>query len=210
MIFAQQGFHGTSTREIARLADISEVTLYRHYENKEAVFLGALESSLDTITKRSGFLRKTGNTKPSEDVLPQILSLLHDVATYAPQAAKLIAIAYLEVHGLAEEMCSTRLGAIFKEITAYLNANMRTGRLRSIDPGLATAAMALSAVAQTGIQRFTPTQTGPRSKIHKTIDDFSAFWASVLIPKQDDLSADRDTDSSLLPETEATINAAKA
>ena len=33
-LFASQGYHATSTREIARLADVSENTLFRHFDNK--------------------------------------------------------------------------------------------------------------------------------------------------------------------------------
>jgi AcrR family transcriptional regulator len=37
-LFARQGYHGTSTREIAHLADISENTLFRYFEHKEDLF----------------------------------------------------------------------------------------------------------------------------------------------------------------------------
>ena len=40
-LFARQGYHGTSTREIARLADISENTLFRYFEHKEDLFWAA-------------------------------------------------------------------------------------------------------------------------------------------------------------------------
>lgn len=38
-LFARQGYHGTSTREIARLADVSENTIFRHFDRKEDLFL---------------------------------------------------------------------------------------------------------------------------------------------------------------------------
>ena len=33
-LFARQGYHGTSTREIARLADVSENTIFRQFDRK--------------------------------------------------------------------------------------------------------------------------------------------------------------------------------
>ncbi len=33
-LFARQGYHGTSTREIARIAEVSENTLFRHFACK--------------------------------------------------------------------------------------------------------------------------------------------------------------------------------
>ena len=37
-LFARQRYHGTSTREIAYLAEVSENTTFRHFENKEDLF----------------------------------------------------------------------------------------------------------------------------------------------------------------------------
>jgi len=37
-LFAQNGFHGTSVRNIARAADVSEALLYRHFPSKEALY----------------------------------------------------------------------------------------------------------------------------------------------------------------------------
>jgi len=41
--FADKGFHGARSREIARRAGISETLVFRHFENKERLFEAALE-----------------------------------------------------------------------------------------------------------------------------------------------------------------------
>jgi len=37
-LFAQKGFKGTSTKDIARLAKVNEVTLFRYFPNKAKLF----------------------------------------------------------------------------------------------------------------------------------------------------------------------------
>lgn len=37
-LFAQRGFKGTTTKEVARAAGVSEALLYRHFPNKEALY----------------------------------------------------------------------------------------------------------------------------------------------------------------------------
>src|SRR5512137_1191982 len=37
-LFSQKGFLGATTREIAREAEVAEVTLFRHFPSKEALF----------------------------------------------------------------------------------------------------------------------------------------------------------------------------
>jgi AcrR family transcriptional regulator len=37
-VFAEKGFHGTTTRELAEAAGVSEALLFKHFPNKEALF----------------------------------------------------------------------------------------------------------------------------------------------------------------------------
>lgn len=37
-LFAEKGFHGTTTRELARAAGVSEALLFKHFPNKEALY----------------------------------------------------------------------------------------------------------------------------------------------------------------------------
>jgi AcrR family transcriptional regulator len=52
VLFSRQGYHGTSTREIAQLAQVSEVTVYRYFEHKEDIFRSALDSSFSGVKPR--------------------------------------------------------------------------------------------------------------------------------------------------------------
>src|SRR3954468_15624725 len=42
--FAEKGFHGTTTRELADAAGVSEALLFKHFPNKEALFSAMLFS----------------------------------------------------------------------------------------------------------------------------------------------------------------------
>ncbi|HEX5385906.1 MAG TPA: helix-turn-helix domain-containing protein [Gemmatimonadales bacterium] len=44
-IFAEAGYHGTTTRRIAQEAEVNEVTLFRHFGTKEALIREALSSA---------------------------------------------------------------------------------------------------------------------------------------------------------------------
>jgi AcrR family transcriptional regulator len=38
-VFVEKGFHGTTTRELAKAAGVSEALLFKHFPSKEAMFL---------------------------------------------------------------------------------------------------------------------------------------------------------------------------
>jgi AcrR family transcriptional regulator len=55
-VFAENGFHGTTTRELARAAGVSEALLYKHFPSKESLFdailaMGA-KGALSAVFKR--------------------------------------------------------------------------------------------------------------------------------------------------------------
>uniref|UniRef100_A0A832LW46 TetR/AcrR family transcriptional regulator n=1 Tax=Caldimicrobium thiodismutans TaxID=1653476 RepID=A0A832LW46_9BACT len=42
-LFSEKGYLGATTREIAKLAGVSEVTLFRHFTNKQNLFISVLQ-----------------------------------------------------------------------------------------------------------------------------------------------------------------------
>jgi AcrR family transcriptional regulator len=44
-VFAEKGFHGTKTRELAKAADISEALIYKHFPSKESLYAAMLDAS---------------------------------------------------------------------------------------------------------------------------------------------------------------------
>jgi AcrR family transcriptional regulator len=43
-VFAENGFHGTTTRELAKAAGVSEALLYKHFPSKESLYSAMLEA----------------------------------------------------------------------------------------------------------------------------------------------------------------------
>src|SRR5580692_5113664 len=101
-LFARQGYHGTSTREIARLADVSENTLFRHFDHKEDLFWSAIRSLSTGLKLRRDLLDGMTKCEAPEVVLPKIFDLLTDTVTFSPELLRLFAVAFLELHPKAD------------------------------------------------------------------------------------------------------------
>ncbi|MBA3872521.1 MAG: TetR/AcrR family transcriptional regulator [Anaerolineae bacterium] len=52
-VFAQKGFHPTTTKDIAKQAGISEGTIYNYFESKTALLLGIFERMKDTVIQEN-------------------------------------------------------------------------------------------------------------------------------------------------------------
>ena len=93
-LFARQGYHGTSTREIARLADVSENTIFRHFERKEDLFWFAVRARCSAVQLRRDVLEGMSDGSAPEVILPKIIEFLSDILNYSPELLRLIAVAH--------------------------------------------------------------------------------------------------------------------
>lgn len=181
-LFSRQGFHGTTTREIARLADVSEVTVFRYFEHKDDIFWCALQSSFNSIKPRLNSLGRSSEGETPEVVLPEIVCLLVDVATFSPELVRLIAVALLELRGPAVAVCREHLTPLFSAISDYLAKNIENGKVRNLNPSIVTAAIALTVIAQPELSKLV--DGSPLSQLdgREAINEYSAFWLDVLVP----------------------------
>jgi len=70
-IFSRKGLEGTTTRELAKEAGVSEALLYKHYPSKEALYKAMLESC---DSEFMGEVKKITSLEPSSSTL---VTLVH-------------------------------------------------------------------------------------------------------------------------------------
>jgi AcrR family transcriptional regulator len=73
-LFADKGFHGTTTRELAEAAGVSEALLFKHFPNKEALYSAMLLASCPA--KDSPILERLRSLEPSASSL---VILVHQI-----------------------------------------------------------------------------------------------------------------------------------
>jgi AcrR family transcriptional regulator len=66
-LFADKGFHGTTTRELAEAAGVSEALLFKHFPNKEALYTAMLLACCPA--KNSPFVERLEALEPSASSL---------------------------------------------------------------------------------------------------------------------------------------------
>jgi AcrR family transcriptional regulator len=182
-LFARQGYHGTSTREIARLADISENTLFRHFEHKEDIFWSALQVSLSGLRLRKELSDGIAGCEAPEVVLPQMLSLLVETVTYKPQLLCLIAVALIELRWKAESICHEHLSPIFGAFNRYLAKNIENGKIRNLDPRMVTSALSMTIMVHPELSRLITGTPPPHADSRDAVKAYTKFWLDVLIPQ---------------------------
>ncbi|MDR7857033.1 TetR/AcrR family transcriptional regulator [Tissierella sp.] len=76
-VFVEKGYNGTTTQEIAKAADITEVTLFRHFSSKQEIFMEGIEPIIFTTLKESVVASKDLSPREQlEYILRERISLI--------------------------------------------------------------------------------------------------------------------------------------
>ena len=131
-LMSEKGYLGTTTREIAREAGITEITLFRYFNSKERLF--------EELLQRYSFLPRL------KEMLPELRDVSYE------DALRLIGIQFLDTLKERESMVKIMLseinvypdkirdvynrliGALVNTLAGYFRYLQRKGMLRSFSP----------------------------------------------------------------------------
>ena len=182
-LFARQGYHGTTTREIAHLADVSENTVFRHFDNKEDLFWSTLRSYSEGLKFRRDLLEGIAACDSPAVVLPKILGLFSDTVNYRPELLQLIAVAFLELHAKADVYCLEYLSPVLSAINHYLEMNIKNGKIRILDTTMLTAALIMTALTHPGVYNLIDGNKPlylNNLEVHRA---HTRFWLDLIVPR---------------------------
>jgi len=145
-LFSQRGFKGTTTKEIAKAAGVSEAIIFRHFANKEELY-GAI---LDSKSCHDGLRRYPWE---SNEVLQEAIRAKDDYGVFynlALQAMdnhrkdegfmRLLFYSALEEHELAERFFGEFITRIYGFIGEYVSERQADGAMRDINPRIVVRA----------------------------------------------------------------------
>jgi AcrR family transcriptional regulator len=167
-LFSRHGFKATTTREIAQLADLNEVTLFRNFPRKLDLFLAALESQLSRFNLGRELQASLSEGDDPEVVLPQVVTFVLNVLVMQPELQHLLYVAGFEVPE-SDKMIREHLGAVFDLLCVYFKKSVEKQTIRDVDPVLATLGLlGIVAAHQSLRERFIherPAQSEPEQAI---------------------------------------------
>ena len=181
-LFAHQGYRGTSTREVARLAGVAENTLFRYFESKEKLFWAALSVSLAGWEVRPDLAEDLKANRSPEQVLPRLVAQVVDTTLLRPELVRLIAVAFLEMGSKAAEICRPPLAPLFDAVNRYLATQCEESGRKNLDPAMLTGAIVTTALFSGVLGELIDSSAPHRSRNRETIDAVSGFWTGVLAP----------------------------
>jgi len=179
-LFARHGFKAATTREIAQLADINEVTLFRYFLHKPDLFCAAVESRLGRVKLgRELQMSLAGDEEPAI-VVPRIVSFLLNSLADQPELCRLLHVAAFELPG-ADKVIREHLGPIFDAISAYFRRCAETGAIHKVAASLATLGILGTVTAHHHLHELLSGCESPFASLEEEASAHADLWLRALL-----------------------------
>jgi AcrR family transcriptional regulator len=132
-LFAQFGYNGVSTREIAASAEVNEVTIYRHYPRKRDLYLAVLSAELQRVQLRGELLTRLAEASNGRGALACTIELISTTLLQQPQLIRLLGYSALEWSEDLDPLLRKHLGELVEVVARYLEPWIVRGELRCAD-----------------------------------------------------------------------------
>ncbi len=140
-LFSRQGYKGTSTREIAHLAEVNEATLFRCFIRKADLFWAAAESRLTRLKLGRELQLGLATDVDPAIIVPMLVTFVVENMSQQPELMRLLYVASFELPG-ADRMFREHLGPIFDAVNAYFVRCAARGVICDLEPTIATLGLA--------------------------------------------------------------------
>ena len=101
-LFAKQGYHGTSTLQIAKEADVSQATVFKYFKTKEDLLHSIIVPVIPKLILN--FLKRIQNTSSLEELISYVVE---DRIVFLKENKDIVKIIYSEI--LTNEIFKTQL-----------------------------------------------------------------------------------------------------
>jgi AcrR family transcriptional regulator len=132
-VFARNGFGGSTTREIAENAGISEAMIYSHFQNKEDLYTAIIDEKLQESEPLYYPLDAIRN-RDDQRVFTTIVSNYLDRHGEDTTFLRLLLFSALEGHELASMFVAGPVRKFFEFLADYIRERIDEGAFRPVNP----------------------------------------------------------------------------
>jgi AcrR family transcriptional regulator len=137
-LFAKKGFNGTTTKEIAKAAGVSEALVFKHFPTKRALYAAILAEKV-TVSELLSAIEESAKKRDDRRVFTLIASYRIRPGV-DPTLLRLLLFSALEGHELSDMFFSKHHKVFYDHLAAYIQTRVEDGAFRQVDPLLAARA----------------------------------------------------------------------
>ncbi len=137
-LFSQRGFRGTTTKEIALAAGVSEAMVFRHFATKSELYSAILDhkaclhDEMDPTAVVADAIARKDDAAVFEGIA------LHALKQHEsdPEFQRLLLHSALEEHELAQMFWEKFVRRVYSSLGAYIRQRQKDGAMNNLTPGI--------------------------------------------------------------------------
>lgn len=133
-LFSVKGYHGTSTRDLAKRAHVNETTIFRLFKSKKDLYVSVLERHVGRSDDLDWLQLLLQSSADEETVLTALVNRLQQLLR--PESLRLILFAALENPELLRKYFRSRTLHFCDVLGSHIQRRIECGSLRNLDPQL--------------------------------------------------------------------------
>src|SRR5215471_53176 len=131
-LFAEKGFRGTTTRELAAALGVTEPVLYQHFKTKRDLYTAIIESKAREGVERTGELHRYLKGDDDRAFFTELAGRILDHYDRDPAYSRLLFFSALERHELAALFFERQAVQFFNVVAGYIRRRTRAGGFRDV------------------------------------------------------------------------------
>lgn len=137
--FSEKGFNGVTTKQIAAEAGISEAMIFRHFATKQELYSAIIDLKAKEIGADEFWaaMRELAKTRDDRLFFETIITRMMEKDREDFSFIRLLFFSALEGHELSEMFFETRVQEIYDFLSEYIEARIREGAFRRVNPLIA-------------------------------------------------------------------------
>jgi TetR/AcrR family transcriptional regulator len=181
-LFSKRGFSGTTTREIALAAGVTEAIIFRHFATKQDLYTAILDHATASsgLEKWLAEVEACLDTDDDRGLFRLIVARILEIHRTEPRFERLMLHASLEGHELAVMHRNQIMASIGVKVHAYIERRQQAGALCNCDPR--TIIFAIVGMAQYfGMQKYMYQRAEPLQSDEEITETFASILMNGIL-----------------------------
>jgi TetR/AcrR family transcriptional regulator len=136
-VFAEKGFRGATTRELAAAAGVTEPVLYQHFAAKSELYSAIIEEKAAEFSGNAAALAGLAERGDDRAFFGALGELILRRYQEDPELGRLLLFGSLERHELSDLFFEHLFSAFYKMVAGYIRRRVRQGAFRKVNPEIA-------------------------------------------------------------------------
>lgn len=136
-LFSEQGFDGTSTRQIADAAGVNEAIIFRHFKTKEDLYWAVLADRMERTGRNRRIRELLESNGETREVMVAIAEAMLDRTSDDTAMTRLLLYSALRNRDLSERFFQTYAQENFELMAEFIRRRIEESKFRAVDPMIA-------------------------------------------------------------------------